>query len=224
MSEAAPRRKRLDERVAPGWANLASTLLRGGGLVIGLFLLWVGYVTGGFFLLLTGTLAAIALIGGWLLGGLVLRESWYERPNARNVTFALVVLFPLALVLLAQVAGPLLTPPPVTAGCISGTLAAGEERHERLAVDPRLGTIGFALRVDTLEGAALRFFIQDPAGQSRFSGRAEQPGTMTSAPIAVQGGPWTVNLVSEADRADYALAWYAATGDAPLPAPPADCL
>ena len=57
------------------------------------FLIWLGYITGGFFLLLTGTLGVIALVGGWLLGGLVVRESWYERPNAKQMTLALVVLF-----------------------------------------------------------------------------------------------------------------------------------
>lgn len=215
MSEPIePRRRRLDEMAPPGWAGLSSNLLRGGGLLVGAFVLWLGFLTGGFFLILTGVLAAIAVIGGWLLGGLVMHESWIARPNARPLSFALVVAFPVALMLFAQVAGPLLTPPAATSACLSGTLARDGERHDPIAADPRIETMRFRLQVNAIAGGALRYFVQDPTGQSAWSGRAETTGWYESEPIAAVGGQWTVNLISEADEVSYRLDWFAATAGA----------
>jgi hypothetical protein len=207
MTGEAPRQKRLDEMVAPGWASLCQNLLRGGGVVTALLLLWIGVVTGGFFLLLTGVLAAIALVGGWLLGELMVRESWYEHRNTRVPSLILVVAFPVVLVLFAQLAGPALTPPPSMLGCFAGTPSRGGELHTQLAVDPRIKSMQFTLQLSDVGGGALRWFVQDPTGQSRWSGREEQPGTYTSDPIGGFGGKWTVNVISEADRATYELDW-----------------
>jgi hypothetical protein len=211
--DAGRRPKRLDERVAPGWANLSATLLRGGGVLAGLFLLWVGFVTGGFFLLLTGFLGALALIGGWLLGGLMTRESWYERPNARPLSIVLVIGFPLMLVAVAQFAGPLLTPPPNLAACYSGTLARGEERHEPLAVDPRIDSMVFRLVIHDVTGGALRYFVVDANGESVWSGRPDIAGTYESDQIESHGGQWMVNLIAEAEQSTYQLEWTATTAD-----------
>ena len=216
-STGSPRPKRLDERVAPGWADLSTNLLRGGGIVVGLILIWLGFVTGGFFMLLTGVMAAIALVGGWLLGGLVQRESWYERPNARNLSFAIVVIFPLALLAFAQVAGPLLTPPPQLTACFAGTPSRGGELHTQLAVDPRVTSVAFEMRLTAVSGGAVRWFIQDPTAQSRWSGREDSPGTFASGPLPATGGQWTLNVISEADQAAYELVWGGATTGAANP-------
>lgn len=222
--EPAPRRRRLDESVAPGWANLSSNLLRGGGLVVGLFLLWLGFVTGGFFLLLTGLLAGIAIVGGWLLGGLVLRESWRERPNAQLLSYGLVVVLPVALIAIAQLAGPLLTPPPQTSACFRGTLARGQQQVEPLAVDPRIESMVFSLVIDDVSGGALRYFVVDPNGGSAWSGRREFAGAYESERIESRSGQWMVNLISDADQAQYVLEWDASTGGDASTAPAAPCV
>jgi hypothetical protein len=206
-SAPAPRPKRLDQRVAPGWADLCTNLLRGGGVLGGLLLLWLGFLTGGFFLLLTGALALIALVGGWLLGGLIQRESWYGRPNSKVTSLALVLLFPVALVAFAQVVGPLLTPPPVKSACFAGSPSRDGELHTELAVDPRIKTMVFNFQVTEISDGAVRWFVQDPTGQSRWSGREESPGTFSSAELQSVGGQWTLNVISEADQLSYNLEW-----------------
>ena len=221
-AEPGQRPRRLDERVAPGWANLSSTLLRGSGVLVGLFLFWLGFVTGGFFLVLTGVLGGLALIGGWLLGGLIMRESWYRRPNARPMSIALVVLLPLALIGMAQIAGPLLTPPPRISACFEGTLARGQQQVEPLAVDPRIDSMVFRLVIHEVTGGALRYFVLDPNGESAWSGRGEVAGVYESDRIEAIGGQWTVNLISEAGGAQYVLEWHASTnGETPGLPPPA---
>lgn len=208
MSSAqTPRPKRLDERVAPGWANLSTGLLRGGGILVGALVLWLGLLTGGFFLLLTGVVAAIAIVGGWLLGSLIQREGWYERPNARLLSLGLVVLFPIALLVFAQVGGPLLMPPPTEVACFSGTPARGGELHTQLGVDPRIKSMVFNFQVTSISGGAARVYVEDPSGQSRWSGREEAPGTFTSGPLPAVGGQWTLNVISEADNLTYNLEW-----------------
>ena len=205
-------RKRLDERVAPGWADLCTNLLRGGGIVVGVLLVWLGFVTGGFFLALTGVLGAIALIGGWWLGGLIQRESWYRSPNAQAKSYALAIGFPVALFVFAQVAGPLLTPAPVLAACFSGEPARDGELHSDLDIDPRVSSMQFTMQIEDISGGALRWFVQDPTGQSVWSGREEAPGTFQTGQLSATGGRWRVNVISEADHAVYQLDW---TGSAP---------
>lgn len=208
--------------VAPGWASASANALRGVGIVLGLLLLWLGVLTGGFFLLLTGALALISGVGGWLLGSLVTRATWYDRSNGRPLTFSLVVAFPVALFVFAQVAGPLLTPPPQTTACVSGTLARYEQRGAQLAVDPRIKSMEFRVRVVTVDGGAVRYFAQDPRGQSEWSGREETAGLFESGPIEATSGQWTINIVSEASRVDYQFEWRSLD---PLPSPgTADCL
>ena len=202
-----PRPKRLDQRVAPGWANLSTNLLRGVGILVGALLLWFGIITGGFFLLLTGVLAAVAIGGGWLLGSLIQRESWYDRPNARLLSLGLVVLFPVALLAFAQVAGSLLTPPPTLGACFAGTAARNDELHSDLAVDPRIKTMKFTMTVGQISGGAVRWFVQDPTGQSRWSGREETTGTFESNALPGAGSRWTVHVISEADQVSYDLQW-----------------
>jgi hypothetical protein len=68
-------------------------------------------------------------------------------------------------------------PPPNLATCFTGTLARGEERHEPLAVDPRVNSMMFSLQITDISGGELRWFIQDPAAESQWSGRREVPGT-----------------------------------------------
>lgn len=206
-TSAAPRPKRLDERVAPGWADLCTNLLRGGGLLVGGGLIYLGFVTGGFFLALTGVLGAIAIIGGWLLGSLIQRESWYESNNARFKTYAVALGFPIALILFAQVAGPLLTPAPATAACFSGTPAKGGELHTDLGVDPRVRSMTFTVVVNQLSGGAVRWFVIDPTGTTQWSGREGASGTFESGPLPATGGTWKLNLISEADQLDYRFEW-----------------
>ncbi len=213
---------RLDERVTPGWASLTANVLRGGGIAVGLLVLWLGVLTGGFFLLLTAVLAAIAIVGGWLLGSFVLSEKWRARPTARLLSFVLVVAFPVLLVVIAQVAGPLLTPAPQTTACLTGSLARGEQRSEPLAVDPRITSMQFRLQVTSVAGGSLRYFVEDPSGGSAWSGRQEVAGLNESAEIASIGGRWTINIFGEADRAEYQLEWI---GQAPGVDPtPAQCI
>lgn len=200
-------RKRLDQRVAPGWANTCSNLLRGGGTLVGALLLWLGFLTGGFFIVLTGVLAAIAIVGGWLLGSLVVRESWYESGNAQLRSWALVIGFPIVLLVFAQVAGPLLTPPPTTAACFSGTPQRGGELHTQLAIDPRVKSMRFTFQVGQISGGAVRWFIQDPSGDSLWSGRKYEAGTYTSDELPGAGGQWTINVISEADALTYEMDW-----------------
>lgn len=212
MTDSAPRQKRLDERVAPGWANTSANLLRGGGIAVGLLLLWMGFLTGGFFLLLTGVLGLIALAGGWLLGGLVVQERWYERPAARRLTLAMLIGLPIALVVFAQLAGPLLTPAPATSHCFAGELARGQALDEKLAIDPRLRTMVFRLQIPALEDGAARWFVTDPFGQSRWSGRAEAAGhTEQSRVLESAGGEWSIHVISEAERVEYRLEWAGST-------------
>jgi hypothetical protein len=201
------RPKRLDERVSPGWANLATNLLRYGGIVVGALLIWFGFLTGGFFLLLTGVLAAIAIVGGWLLGSLIQRESWYESDSAQLKTLALVVGFPVAILVFAQLAGPYLTPEPNKFACFAGTPARNGELHTDLAVDPRIKSMKFTMTIGQVSGGALRWFVQDPTGQSRWTDRYEVPGTFTSDAIPGMGGTWRINVISEADSVSYAIAW-----------------
>jgi hypothetical protein len=203
----APRPKRLDERVAPSWADLCTNLLRGGGFVVGAFLVYLGFVTGGFFLALTGVLGAIAIIGGWWLGGLIQRESWYESSNARAKSYALAAGFPIALIVFAQVAGPFLTPAPTTVACFAGAPPRDGGLHTDLAVDPRIKSMEFTVVVNQLGGGAVRWFINDPIGDAKWGDRAEEAGTYTSGPLPASGGIWKVNLISEADQLDYRIEW-----------------
>ena len=215
-------RKRLDQMVAPGWANLCSNLLRGVGLLVGLLLIWLGFLTGGFFIVLTGVLATIAIVGGWLLGGLVVRESWYESNNAQAKSWALVIGFPIVLLLFAQVAGPMLTPPPTTAACFSGTPQRGGELHTQLAIDPRVKSMRFTFQVSELTGGAARWWVQDPAGASVWSGREYAAGTYTSDALPGAGGQWTINVISDADALTYEMDWVS-LDPASAGAPPPGC-
>jgi hypothetical protein len=186
---------------------VSTNLLRGGGVVVGLLLIWFGFLTGGFFLLLTGVLAAVAIVGGWLLGGLVQRESWYTSGNAQWKSVALVIGFPVALLVFAQVAGPFLTPPPLKTACFSGSPIRGGELHTQLGVDPRVKSMLLNFQVTDISGGAVRWFVQDPTGQSRWSGREEAAGTFTSGSLPAVGGQWTLNVISEADQLTYNLEW-----------------
>jgi hypothetical protein len=211
--------KRLDERVAPGWAGVAESLLRYGGIVLGLFVLWLGFLTGGFFMLLTGVLAGVSVIGGWLLGRFVGRESWYSRSNAQPLTALIVVAFPIALIAFAQIAGPLLTPPPTLTQQFSGELGQGDELVQAISVDPRVVGMEFSISIPTAQGGAVRWYVQDPTGQSRWSGRTDQYGNSISKQLDATPGQWTLHVVSEADHAEYSVDWKGWTAtDLPNPA------
>lgn len=200
--------KRLDERVEPGWAGFAENLLRYGGIVVGLFVLWLGFLSGGFLLLLTGVLAGVSIVGGWLLGSFVARESWYSRPNAQPLTVLIVVAFPIALIAFAQIVGPLLTPPPTTSATFAGSLADGQESVEILAIDPRIEEMHFAITITSLDNGAVRWYVEDPTGRSAWSGRTDTPGTHDSYfSGGIYGGQWTIHVVSEANQAGYEFDW-----------------
>ena len=203
-------RRRLDQRVAPGWANLCSNLLRGGGILVGALLLGLGFLTGGFFIVLTGVLGVTAIAGGWVLAGLIQRESWYESGNAQVKSWALVVGFPLLLVVFAQVAGPLLAPPPTTGGNLGGgELGAGEQVFQ-LALDPRIEQVEFSLWFQANDGP-LRWYVEDPSGNSQWSGRSNETGTdrqrFSSDRITSIGGQWLFHVVNEGGYAEYSADW-----------------
>jgi hypothetical protein len=205
------RARRLDERRQPGWSSASEALLRFGGLAVAALLLWLGFITGGFFMLLTGVLAAISAVGGWLLGNLVRTESWYERPNARPLTFAIVIGFPILLIAISQIAGPLLTPPPTTSAQREGTLQAEVERVESLSVDPRIQTMQLTINITGMGGNAVRWFLSNPSGQSMWSGRTDAVGVQQSETIDANGGEWQLHLTSEGGPARYVLDWTGST-------------
>jgi hypothetical protein len=207
-------RKRLDQMVAPGWANVASNLLRGIGIVVGLILLWLGVITGGFFMVLCGVLALVAIVGGWLLGSMVQRASWYERPNAQPLSIALVVLFPLILIGVAQLAGPLLTPAAPTGGTLGSGQIGHEEKVFQLALDPRVTQLQFTVTFSANDGP-VRWFVQDPTGQSRWGDRTDTTGaatqTFTSDQLAGAGGQWNFHVINEGATANYTVTWTGVT-------------
>ncbi|MEP7360246.1 MAG: hypothetical protein ABI744_01575 [Chloroflexota bacterium] len=217
MTDSTPSeapRKRLDQMVAPGWARTISNVSRGVGIVVGVVLLWLGVITGGFFLVLCGVLALVAIVGGWLLGSVVQRETWYERANAQPMSWALVVLFPLMLVVVAQLAGPLLTP----AAGTSGTLGSGQVGHEEkvfpLALDPRVQQVQFTISFDGNDGP-MRWFVQDPTGQSLWGDRSDTTGAanqrFTSNNLRGAGGQWTFHIINEGTKASYSVTWQGST-------------
>jgi hypothetical protein len=212
-SVEAPR-KRLDQMVAPGWANLCSNLLRGIGIVVGLVLLWLGVITGGFFMVLCGVLALVALVGGWMLGSMVQRPTWYERHNAQPMSIALVVLFPLILIVVAQVAGPLLTPATPTGGTLGSGHIGQEEKVFTLALDPRVSKVQFTVSLSANDGP-LRWFVQDPTLQSRWGDRTDTTGaaaqTFSSDQMPGAGGQWTFHVVNEGTSATYSVTWQGST-------------
>jgi hypothetical protein len=61
--------------------------------------------------------------------------------------------------------------------------------------------------VTAISGGAVRWFVQDPTMQSRWSGREEALGTFTSGSLPAVGGHWTLNVISEADLLSYNLEW-----------------
>lgn len=203
-------RKRLDQRVAPGWANLCSNLLRGGGTVVGALLVWLGFLTGGFFIVLTGVLGVTAIGGGWLLGSLVQRESWYESGNAQLKSWALVIGFPIVLLVFAQVAGPMLMPPPSNGGNLGGGELGQGEQVFRLAVDPRIEQVQFSLWFQANDGP-MRWYVEDPSGNSKWSGRSNETGTdrqrFSSDRIASTGGQWLFHVINEGGYAEYSADW-----------------
>ncbi len=216
MTDSTPEapRKRLDQMVAPGWANVASNLLRGIGILVGLVLIWLGVITGGFFLVLCGVLALVAIGGGWLLGSMVQRASWYERPRAQQMSIALVILFPLILIAVAQLAGPLLTPAAATNGTLGGGELGHEEKVFKLALDPRVQKVQFTVTFTATDGP-VRWFVQDPTGQSRWGDRSEATGAYTqqfsSDQMLGQGGQWTFHVINEGGYAEYSVTWQGST-------------
>ncbi|CAN5205083.1 hypothetical protein BH24CHL7_BH24CHL7_05690 [soil metagenome] len=216
MTEDPQPRQRLDEMSGPGWVDTTSTLLRGAGIAVAVLLVALGFFTGGFFLALTLGLAAVAVIGGFALSYLARRESWYRRPNARTYSLVLLVAFPLAIVAFAQLVGPALTPPPVTANCFQGEVGPDGKDDVQLAIDPRISSMQFRIRVPVLEDGALRWWASDPAGETQWGGRAEEPGFSDVAQPATAGGLWTLSVRGETSRAQYAIEWRGATADQPL--------
>jgi hypothetical protein len=228
-STQEPRRKRLDERAGPGWVHTAATLLRGTALFTGIVLIALGFVSGGFFLMLTAVLAAVAVVAGFVLAGIVQRESWYERPNARPISLLLVAALPVGLIVFAQLAAPALTPAPVTAACFAGEIGRDEETTRELSIDPRLGSMEFRLSVPELRDGALRWWVTDPIGQIRWGGRVEdapyeERATLTAAQMGPIGGRWTVTVRGETSRARYSIEWYAALPGQPVTSQPPACL
>jgi hypothetical protein len=206
----SPRPRRLDERVEPGWASLSEALLKYGGLAVGAVLLWLGIVTGGFFIVLAVALAGIAAIGGWLLGSYVGREGWYTRRNARSLTAIIVIASPILLIVGAQLLAPVLTPAPGTVACFGATIEGARERTEAISVDPRIETMELRLTVSPLAGGAAHWFLRDPSGVSRWSGRTDEPAEVVAQPgqpLDASGGAWEFHFVSEGGGARYALVW-----------------
>ncbi|MDP8903967.1 MAG: hypothetical protein M3N29_01395 [Chloroflexota bacterium] len=216
MTAEASKPRRLDESVEPSWVGRVALALRGGGIAVALLLLFLGFVTGGFFLLLTGTVAVVAVVGGFLLARFVERESWYRRPNAPVLSTALAIGLPLALITFAQIAGGVLTPPPVTSQCFAGQLGRGQERQFPLPVDPRIATMEGRVTVPTLVGGAFRWWFTDPVGHIAWGGRAEEQGFSETRQLEPSGGQWTVNVVGEADQAEYRIEWHGARAGHPM--------
>lgn len=135
------------------------------------------------------------------------------------------VAFILGLVVLVGVAVFVLesTPPNVVA-CFSGTPARNGELHTDLAVDPRIKSMEFTLVIHQINGGAVRWFVTDPIGNTKWSGREEATGTYRSGSIAASSGIWRVNLISEADQLDYALEWTGATAGMNSQTLPSPCL
>ncbi len=100
-----------------------------------------------------------------------------------------------------------LSAPPNKLACFSGSPSRGGELHTQLAVDPRIKSMVFNFQVWDVGGGAVRWFVQDPSGKSRWSGREESPGTFTSGSLTATGGQWTINVISEADLLNYYLEW-----------------
>jgi hypothetical protein len=217
-----PRRRRLDEMAGPGWVRTMGSLFRGAGVAVALLLLALGFFTGSFFLLLTVVLAGIALVAGFLLARFVERESWWERPNARNYSLILLAAFPLLMVLFAQLAGPALTPPAATGECLQGQLERDEQRDMRLPVDPRITAMQFRIEVPALDDGALRWWVTDPVGEIPWGGRAEEAGFTEVAEPSPIGGQWTVTVRGEASRAEYVIEWRGATADTAMEGAPCD--
>lgn len=85
--------------------------------------------------------------------------------------------------------------------------ARGGELHTDLAVDPRIKSMEFSVVVNQIGGGAVRWFINDPIGDTKWGDREEAAGTYTSGPLPASGGIWKVNLISEADQLDYRIEW-----------------
>lgn len=216
MTEDSQPRRRLDEMSGPGWVDTTSTLMRGAGIAVAVLLVALGIFTGGFFLALTFALAAVAVAGGFGLSYLVRRESWYRRPNARTHSLLLLAALPLALVAFAQLVGPALTPPPLTANCFRGEVGPDEQEDMQLAVDPRISSMQFRLDVPVLDNGAVRWWASDPAGDIQWGGRAEEPGFSDVAQPAAASGLWTLSVRGETSRAQYEIEWLGAAADQPL--------
>jgi hypothetical protein len=219
QSGSPPRRRRLDEMAGPGWVGTMATLFRGAGIGVALLLVAIGFFTGSFFLVLTLVLAAIALVVGFMLARLVERESWWDRPNSRNYSLILLAAFPLVMVLFAQLAGPALTPAPVTGECLEGEVERDEQRDVRLPVDPRITAMQFRIHVPALDDGALRWWVTDPVGEIPWGGRADEAGFTEVAEPGPMGGQWTVTIRGEASRAEYVIEWRGATAGTALEGP-----
>jgi hypothetical protein len=97
--------------------------------------------------------------------------------------------------------------PPTTVACFSGTPARGGALETRVAVDQRIKSMVFNVKMTDISGGSVRWFVEDPSGQTRWSGSEATPGTFTSGPMTGSGGEWTLNLVSEADTLSYRFEW-----------------
>ena len=214
-------RPRLDELVIPGWASLSSNIFRYGGIALAVLLELLGLLSGGFFLVLTSVLSAVAAIGGWSLSVLVSRQSWYLRPNAKPLTAVALVALPVAFVAFAQIVGPLLTPPPTLNQQLSGQLSPGQEQLHTIAVDPRLTGMSLSISVTPTDGSSVRWFFQDPSGQSQWSGRTDQLGNTASQTFAPAPGQWTLHVIDDTGTAGYTATWqgWTSTGASAAPCP-----